>query len=72
MNEYQFNSKYSEYIKSYIEMMVSKGYKSYSFYYLKQFDDFLCANNYNEVTINKRTRKLILLRLITFAKNWLA
>lgn len=53
MNEYQFNSKYSEYIKSYIEMMVSKGYKSYSFYYLKQFDDFLCANNYNEVTINK-------------------
>ena len=46
LNLYNFQSTYKNYINDYVNMMISKGYKEYSFYYIYRFDSFLIQNNY--------------------------
>lgn len=53
MSKYIFKSSYKDHIANYIDLMVSNGCREYSFYYLKQFDNFLYENNYIYSELNK-------------------
>lgn len=46
MSKYNFKSHFKKYMEDYIKLMISKGYKEYSFYYICRFDAFLVQNNY--------------------------
>ena len=53
MNKYNFQSTFKDHLNDYINLMVSKGYKTYSFYYLFRFDTFLIESNYEYDYISK-------------------
>lgn len=53
MSLYNFKSKYKNYMSDYVNLMVSKGYREYSFYYVYRFDKFLVRNDYNLDYISK-------------------
>lgn len=53
MGLYDFKSSYKNFMDDYVKLMVSKGYREYSFYYVYRFDAFLVQNNYTLGYISK-------------------
>ena len=56
-------------MNDYVNMMISKGYKEYSFYYIYRFDSFLIQNNYNLDYISKEIIDKWSIKLDTEEKN---
>ena len=69
LNLYNFQSTYKNYMNYYVNMMISKGYKEYSFYYIYRFDSFLIQNNYNLDYISKEIIDKWSIKLDTEEKN---
>ncbi len=69
MSLYNFKSVFKEHMNNYIKLMISKGYKEYSFYYLFRFDTFLITNNYTLDYISKELIDKWAIQLETECKN---
>lgn len=66
---YDFRSSYKNFMESYVKLMVSKGYREYSFYYVYRFDKFLVQNNYSLDYISKELIDRWSVQLDTEKKN---
>lgn len=66
---YNFRSSYKNFMESYVKLMVSKGYREYSFYYVYRFDKFLVQNNYSLDYISKELIDRWSVQLDTGKKN---
>ena len=66
---YNFRSSYKNFMESYVKLMVSKGYREYSFYYVYRFDKFLIQNNYSLDYISKELIDRWSVQLDTEKKN---
>lgn len=69
MGLYNFKSKYKNFMNDYIKLMISKGYREYSFYYVYRFDSFLVQNNYSLDYISKELIEKWSMQLETEKKN---
>ena len=69
MSLYKFKSFYKNHMFNYIELMISKGYKEYSFYYIYRFDCFLINNCYNLNYISKEIIDKWSIKIDTESKN---
>lgn len=69
MSLYDFKSKYKNFMDDYVKLMVSKGYKEYSFYYVYRFDTFLVQNDYCLEYISKEVIDKWSMQLDTEKKN---
>ena len=69
MGLYDFRSSYKNFLDSYMKLMVSKGYREYSFYYVYRFDKFLVQNNYSLDYISKELIDRWSVQLDTEKKN---
>ena len=56
-------------MNDYVKLMISKGYKEYSFYYISRFDKFLLQNNYEFDYISKEIIDKWSIKLETESKN---
>lgn len=69
MSLYNFQSYYKNFMNDYVKLMISKGYKEYSFYYISRFDKFLLQNNYEFDYISKEIIDKWSIKLETESKN---
>lgn len=69
MGLYDFRSVYKKFMDDYVRLMVSKGYREYSFYYVYRFDKFLVQNNYCLDYISKELIDRWSMQLDTEKKN---
>ena len=69
MSLYNFKSIYKNFMDDYIKLMLSKGYREYSFYYVYRFDSFLVQNNYSLDYISKELIDKWSMQLETEKKN---
>lgn len=69
MSLYNFKSYYKNFMNDYVKLMVSKGYREYSFYYISRFDAFLVQNNYCLDYISKELIDKWSIQLDTEKKN---
>lgn len=66
---YNFKSQFKNFMQDYVKLMVSKGNKEYSFYYLYRFDTFILQNNYSFNYISKDLIDKWSIQLSTEKKN---
>lgn len=69
MSLYNFKSVYKDHMQNYIKLMISKGYKEYSFYYIYRFDTYLVKNDYKLDYISKEIIEKWAIKLDTESKN---